>query len=331
MYRPAARTLLRATTTRTTPTSSFGLSRQLVPRQLVPRQLGARTLTTAPPHKTSRSWKNLALRLVAAGGIIYWYNTTNVFAEDPTNYNQPPESHFDAQPLPTIDQVAAQRKEREALAAKKPVYTAVGDAPKSNGPLGEGGAAAGSPDDLEAEAGQQGAFNEETGEINWDCPCLGGMADGPCGPDFKEAFSCFVFSKEEPKGVDCIDKFKHMQDCFRAHPDLYGAELDDDEQVYQDQQGDGASGAPVAASSEQASPLPTPVSQSEQPPAPAAKREEPVPAAKREELPPAAQRVDPSPSSKTEKAKAATEQVKKDHTPTSESEHLVPRAAHDAR
>lgn len=61
---------------------------------------------------------------------------------------------------------------------------------------------------LEAEADQQGAFNPETGEINWDCPCLGGMATGPCGEEFKAAFSCFVYSKEEPKGMDCIDKFK---------------------------------------------------------------------------------------------------------------------------
>ena len=30
------------------------------------------------------------------------------------------------------------------------------------------------------------------GEINWDCPCLGGRADGPCGDQFKDAFSCFV-------------------------------------------------------------------------------------------------------------------------------------------
>jgi intermembrane space import and assembly protein 40 len=87
----------------------------------------------------------------------------------------------------------------------------------------------GSPEDLEEEASQQGAFNEETGEINWDCPCLGGMAHGPCGPEFREAFSCFVYSKEEPKGMDCIEKFKGMQDCFREHPDVYGAELDEDD------------------------------------------------------------------------------------------------------
>ncbi|KAF9244933.1 hypothetical protein BU15DRAFT_41601 [Melanogaster broomeanus] len=68
-----------------------------------------------------------------------------------------------------------------------------------------------------------GAFNPETGEINWDCPCLGGMAHGPCGQQFRDAFSCFVFSEKEPKGIDCVEKFKAMQDCFREHPDVYGA------------------------------------------------------------------------------------------------------------
>ena len=62
--------------------------------------------------------------------------------------------------------------------------------------------------ETEEEAEQQEAYNEETGEINWDCPCLGGMAHGPCGEQFRAAFSCFVYSKEEPKGLDCIDHFK---------------------------------------------------------------------------------------------------------------------------
>ncbi|KAG8765714.1 Oxidoreductase [Ceratobasidium sp. 428] len=79
-------------------------------------------------------------------------------------------------------------------------------------------------------AANQGAYNPETGEINWDCPCLGGMAHGPCGPQFREAFSCFVYSNEEPKGVDCVEKFKAMQDCFRAHPDVYGEEIDDEDE-----------------------------------------------------------------------------------------------------
>lgn len=65
------------------------------------------------------------------------------------------------------------------------------------------------PQEYEDEAENEGAFNPETGEINWDCPCLGGMAHGPCGEEFKAAFSCFVYSKEEPKGMDCIEKFKY--------------------------------------------------------------------------------------------------------------------------
>ncbi|KAG1802742.1 uncharacterized protein HD556DRAFT_1332061 [Suillus plorans] len=78
---------------------------------------------------------------------------------------------------------------------------------------------------VEAQSEEQssgGAYNPVTGEINWDCPCLGGMAHGPCGPEFREAFSCFVYSEQEPKGIDCVEKFKAMQTCFREHPDVYG-------------------------------------------------------------------------------------------------------------
>lgn len=74
----------------------------------------------------------------------------------------------------------------------------------------------GSPEALEHEAKEQGAFDPETGEINWDCPCLGGMAHGPCGEEFKAAFSCFVYSKEEPKGMDCIEKFQYVTTALRG-------------------------------------------------------------------------------------------------------------------
>lgn len=74
----------------------------------------------------------------------------------------------------------------------------------------------------EDEDPRQAAFNPETGEINWDCPCLGGMAHGVCGEQFREAFACFVYSTEEPKGQDCIEKFRGMQECFAAHPEVYG-------------------------------------------------------------------------------------------------------------
>ena len=34
---------------------------------------------------------------------------------------------------------------------------------------------------------------KEDGSINWSCPCLGGMAVGPCGPEFRDAFECFHY------------------------------------------------------------------------------------------------------------------------------------------
>jgi intermembrane space import and assembly protein 40 len=42
-----------------------------------------RYISTAPPTQKSRSWKSLVARFGIAGGIIYYYNTTDVFAEEP--------------------------------------------------------------------------------------------------------------------------------------------------------------------------------------------------------------------------------------------------------
>ncbi|CAG8440079.1 7208_t:CDS:2 [Ambispora gerdemannii] len=75
-----------------------------------------------------------------------------------------------------------------------------------------------------------GPIDPDTGEIDWDCPCLGGMTNGPCGEQFKAAFSCFVYSTVEPKGSDCLEAFKEMQSCFRTYPEFYGEELEDDEE-----------------------------------------------------------------------------------------------------
>ena len=134
--------------------------------------------------------------------------------------------------LPTIDAIIAEKRARaaqrateesrreqlEAATAKAAEVAAVSATetvkPAVAEEVEEEQAEAASIEDLEAEAGQQGAFNPETGEINWDCPCLGGMADGPCGPEFREAFSCFVHSTEEPKGMECIDKFKSVFECY---------------------------------------------------------------------------------------------------------------------
>lgn len=50
------------------------------------------------------------------------------------------------------------------------------------------------------------------------------MASGPCGTEFKDAFSCFHYSEEEVKGSDCLEQFRAMQDCMQLYPELYPQE-----------------------------------------------------------------------------------------------------------
>lgn len=59
------------------------------------------------------------------------------------------------------------------------------------------------------------------GDINWNCPCIGGTASGPCGFEFREAFSCFHYSKSETKGSECADKFTSLNACMSEFPTLY--------------------------------------------------------------------------------------------------------------
>ena len=68
------------------------------------------------------------------------------------------------------------------------------------------------------------------GEINWNCPCLGGIATGPCGVEFREAFTCFHHSEAEPKGSDCVELFKDMQSCMTLYPSLYDNKNDNDDE-----------------------------------------------------------------------------------------------------
>lgn len=216
---------------------------RLAPRRIVSSKLQSTTrfLSTAPPVKKSRSWKSGAARWAIAIGGIYWYNTSPLFAEEPeASIAKLDESihHIQESPLPTLDAIVEEKRQRKLAAEReeqtaKEAYLAARNAESDEAK--EARSEAEGLGELEEEAGQQAAFNPETGEINWDCPCLGGMAHGPCGEEFKAAFSCFVYSKEEPKGMECIDKFKGMQNCFRAHPEVYGAELEDDEEEVEEE------------------------------------------------------------------------------------------------
>lgn len=150
-----------------------------------------------------------------------------------------PKADYDEGNPPTLDAVT--QSSREEKHNKQSIVSSIASDDNSNsrttsfissqsGSNPTSTPSASDPAKLEEEASSEGAFNPVTGEINWDCPCLGGMAHGPCGEQFRAAFSCFVFSEEEPKGMDCIDKFKGMQDCFREHPDVYAAELEGDDE-----------------------------------------------------------------------------------------------------
>ncbi|OAA80739.1 mitochondrial intermembrane space protein Mia40 [Akanthomyces lecanii RCEF 1005] len=194
------------------------------------RSAPRRFASTSPADK-SRSWKGSAVRWALAGGAVYYYSTSSVFAEEaiPAKKFSTAPSAFpetvESTQLPTVESIVEERKSQATAKAQKAAEATSDKQGSKEETAAETTTAVGSPAALEEEADQQGAFNPETGEINWDCPCLGGMADGPCGEEFKTAFSCFVYSNEEPKGMECIDKFQGMQECFRKYPEIYGAEL----------------------------------------------------------------------------------------------------------
>jgi len=115
----------------------------------------------------------------------------------------PPQSPTEETSLQTLESISPKRNASPSPPSQSPSTT------DSLPPANQGLEA------TEDEAHQEGAFNEETGEINWDCSCLGGMAHGPCGEQFRAAFSCFVYSKDEPKGMDCIPNFKYVECSMR--------------------------------------------------------------------------------------------------------------------
>lgn len=298
MFRPAFRA---ATAARTIPKA---------------QSAGRRFASTAPSK--SRSWKGSAARWTAAGAIVYYYNTATVFAEEPRctyglcnrptqadhasdAVHAPPETSSESETYQNIDSIAEQRRARARATQKQSQPSERTAVVEGAAPDGEQ-VVAGGPGALEEEADQQGAFNEETGEINWDCPCLGGMAHGPCGEQFKAAFSCFVYSKEEPKGVDCIEHFKTMQNCFREHPEIYGSELDEEEVDAQ-----------IEAEGKEAG---TPVSEHPATTAGTANASNATPLDEPEHR---------------QRARAAKDQVSQSTQPQDEADQIVPKAWHDGR
>jgi len=63
-------------------------------------------------------------------------------------------------------------------------------------------------------------------EIDWDCPCLKKVREGPCGLQFKDALNCFNKSREPDRGSDCVDYFLKINECIKQHPEKYGNHLE---------------------------------------------------------------------------------------------------------
>lgn len=94
-----------------------------------------------------------------------------------------------------------------------------------------------------------------------------------------------------------------MQDCFREHPDVYGSELEDDEEDHDDVPSPDSTSAAQSVSS-------TSKPSSHSPDAKASPSGE-------------------DEAAETARAKAASKQVHEQHEPESETEDLVPKSWHD--
>ena len=143
--------------------------------------------------------------------------------------------------------------------------------------------------------------------------------------------------------MDCIEHFRTMQDCFREFPDVYGGELEEDEQEGEEVGGEvgGVEGMSTTTTEDDGGEvggvegMSTTTTEDDG----GAEHLENVEGAA--SLPPAATSALPTPSHEvktdekkgndTERAKKATEQVRREHGEgLSESEEVVPKAALDA-
>jgi len=102
-----------------------------------------------------------------------------------------------------------------------------------------------------------------------------------------------------------------MQECFRAHPDVYGAELSDEDDDDDEEGGEMSIQAPVSRE-------------------PATPSENNTHGEKLAHTRPEDPTDKKKAAEQTKTAKTATAQVARDHEATSESEHLIPKAAFDA-
>lgn len=122
--------------------------------------------------------------------------------------------------------------------------------------------------------------------------------------------------------MDCIENFKGMQDCFREYPEVYGGELEEEEVEKE------ALAQPEV--SKDAEGLEMPMHQIQAEPSAAMTTAAPQKRSAEGSQVRARDQEDQSQQAKRKRAKEATAQVQKEHSPLDESDRLVPKAAHDA-
>lgn len=79
---------------------------------------------------------------------------------------------------------------------------------------------------------------DEKAQRALECPCIAHLRAGPCGNQFSDAFLCFLKSKAEEKGSDCVSPFVALQSCIKANPNAFSKDVleeDDDDVKKQDE------------------------------------------------------------------------------------------------
>lgn len=189
-------------------------------------RVGQRFMSSRP--RLSQGYNNqIKYAIVGLSAFALFYNTSTSLIHNEVDQKKVEEGKEKALKEANPEELYQKKKESIGQAKVADKVPAEETTPVTKNEVEEGEQTG--EDQGEGEGHQSAAFNPETGEINWDCPCLGGMAHGPCGEEFKEAFSCFVYSESEPKGIDCVQKFQNMRTCFKQHPEHYKEELYEDD------------------------------------------------------------------------------------------------------
>merc|ERR1712151_268285 len=59
--------------------------------------------------------------------------------------------------------------------------------------------------------------------IDWECPCLSDVRQGPCADAFRSAFECAHYAENDVARLECKPRMEIMADCVRANREQYSS------------------------------------------------------------------------------------------------------------